>query len=221
MTYSLTWLPDVLNDAGLHVTEVPGWKTRGHGDMGKPVGVICHHIAGAGPKAGSMPYQDLHTVTYGRPDLSGPLCNLALSRDGVFYMVAAGRAYHAGVGSYRGIHDGNRKFVGIEAAQTGYVSGPTGELWDSREIESYAKGCAAILDYLKQPTAMCIGHKEWAPHRKTDPTFNMEQFRGVVALYQDNPRGTWTGTIDRMAARLSPPRQCHDGCEEHVMGQKS
>ncbi len=216
MIYSLVWLPDCLNDAGLKVVEQPGWQTRGHGDMAKPVGIICHHIAGAGPKAGTMPKGDLSIVTHGRPDLSGPLCNLALGRDGTFYVVAAGRAYHAGVGSYRGIRDGNRNFIGVEAAQTGYIGGPTGELWDSREIEAYAKGCAAILDHIKQPVSMCIGHKEWAPNRKTDPTFNMPQFRDIVSMFMKNPRGTWTGTIDRMAARLSPPQMCHDGCSDAV-----
>jgi hypothetical protein len=41
MTYSLTWLPEVLRDAGLEVLEVAGWQTRGHGDMGKVQGVLC------------------------------------------------------------------------------------------------------------------------------------------------------------------------------------
>ena len=29
MTFSLIWLPQVLENAGLKVAEVPGWRTRG------------------------------------------------------------------------------------------------------------------------------------------------------------------------------------------------
>jgi hypothetical protein len=53
MAYSLTWLPDVLKFAGLKVSLVPGWETRGRGDVGRIVGVICHHTAGS--RDGNMP----------------------------------------------------------------------------------------------------------------------------------------------------------------------
>ena len=46
MPYSLTWLPDVLLDAGLKVALVDGWKERGRGDVGTIRGVLCHHTAG-------------------------------------------------------------------------------------------------------------------------------------------------------------------------------
>jgi hypothetical protein len=34
MTFSLAWIPEVLEDAGLKVAEQPGWRTRGRGEMG-------------------------------------------------------------------------------------------------------------------------------------------------------------------------------------------
>jgi hypothetical protein len=55
MVFSLTWLPEVLEDAGLKVAEHPGWRTRGRGDVGKIRGVICHHTAGASKAHGVMP----------------------------------------------------------------------------------------------------------------------------------------------------------------------
>ena len=46
MIYSLTWLPGVLESAGLKVAPVDGWESRGRGDVGPTLGVMCHHTAG-------------------------------------------------------------------------------------------------------------------------------------------------------------------------------
>src|SRR4051812_9932387 len=99
MTYSCTWLADTLRNAGLSVIEQPGWQSRGRAEMGEVKGAICHHTAGAA--TGDHP--SLSTVENGRPDLPGPLSHLFLSRSGAFYVLAAGRCNHAGVGVWRGI----------------------------------------------------------------------------------------------------------------------
>ena len=39
-TFSLTWLPQVLEEAGLKVAEAPGWRTRGRAEMGVVRGVM-------------------------------------------------------------------------------------------------------------------------------------------------------------------------------------
>jgi len=176
MTFSLIWLPKVLKDAGLKVAEQPGWQTRGHGDVDDIKGVICHHTAG--PLNGNMP--SLGIVTNGRPDLSGPLSQLCLGRDGTYFVVAAGRAFHAGAGSWQGISSGNSSFIGIEAENSGFVSGPKAEFpWPTIQMDSYVRGCAAILAHIKAEPIMCCGHKEYAlpKGRKNDPTFNMDVFR--------------------------------------------
>ncbi len=92
--YKLTWLDDTLRKADLKVIEEPGWQTRGHGDMGATQGVICHHTAG--PRVGNSP--SLKVVRDGRANLSGPLAQLFLARDGTYHVIAAGKAYHAGAG---------------------------------------------------------------------------------------------------------------------------
>ena len=97
MAFSLTWLPTVLKDRGLKVALTDGWENRGHGDIGKIVGVICHHTATPGKKA-NMP--TLKTLIQGRPDLSGPLAQLGLGRDGTYYVVAGDLDGDA-EGSYR------------------------------------------------------------------------------------------------------------------------
>lgn len=179
MAFSLTWLPEVLEDAGLKVAEQPGWRTRGHGDMGSVKGVMCHHTAG--PLKGNMPSLDI--VTNGRPGLDGPLAQLCLGRDGAFYVVAAGRASHAGSGNWQGIAAGNSSFIGIEAENTGLTTGPKADPWPDVQMDAYRRGVAAILTKIGANAIMCCGHKEYRLPIgfKTDPTFDMIDFRQKVA----------------------------------------
>jgi N-acetyl-anhydromuramyl-L-alanine amidase AmpD len=179
MAFSLTWLPRVLLDAGLKVAEQPGWKTRGHGDVGDVVGVMCHHTAG--PRQGNMP--SLGVVTHGRPDLAGPLSQLCLGRDGTLFVVAAGRCFHAGNGNWQGVATGNSSFISIEAENTGVETGPNADPWPAVQLDAYRRAVAAILRKLRANAIMCCGHKEYAlpSGRKIDPTLDMEQFRRHVA----------------------------------------
>lgn len=179
MAFSLTWLPEVLEDAGLKVAEQPGWRSRGRGDVGVIRGVMCHHTAG--PLNGIMP--SLGTVTDGRPDLPGPLAQLCLGRDGTFFIVAAGRANHAGAGNWQGITTGNSSFIGIEAENTGETTGPKADPWPAVQIDAYRRGVAAILKKIGANSIMCCGHKEYAlpVGRKIDPTFDTNDFRLQVA----------------------------------------
>ncbi|MEA3061722.1 MAG: hypothetical protein QOJ94_1503 [Sphingomonadales bacterium] len=178
---SLDWLPEVLRSAGLKVAEQPGWLTRG-GPMGQVRGVICHHTAG--PRGGNMP--SLGIVTRGRSDLPGPLAQLGLGRDGTYYVIAAGRANHAGRGIWRNISTGNSSFIGIEAENCGTADDP----WPEVQMEAYARGVAAILRRLGSDAGLCCGHKEYAlPRgRKPDPLFDMDEFRERV-------RGIMAGTV--------------------------
>ena len=173
MVYSLAWLPDALLGAGLKVAPVDGWEIRGRGDVGRTLGILCHHTAG--PKNGNMP--SLDTIIHGRPDLNGPLAQLGLGRDGTFYVIAAGRCNHAGEGAWRGINSGNTNFIGIEAENTGL---PDDTPWPAIQIDAYQRGVAAILKHVGLGPECCAGHKEYAPHRKTDPTLNMDNFRATV-----------------------------------------
>lgn len=175
MAYSLTWLAEVLLDAGLKVAEVPDWRSRGLKEMGDVRGVICHHTAGA--VTGNMP--SLGLIKSGRPDLKGPLAQLGLGRDGTFYCIAAGFCQHAGKGEWHGQTGGNTNFIGIEAENTGL---PGDSPWPVIQMEAYARGIAAILTHLDLPVGMCCGHKEWAipKGRKSDPDFDMEAFRSQV-----------------------------------------
>lgn len=176
MAYLLSWLPDVLKAAGLKVALVDGWENRGRGNVGSIVGIICHHTAG--PKSGNMP--SLGTLVKGRADLPGPLAQLGLGRDGTYYVIAAGRANHAGKGAWKGVSTGNTSFIGIEAENTGL---PNDSPWPTEQIDAYHRGVAAILAHIGRGAEWCAGHKEYAiPRgRKSDPDFDMVAFRSSVA----------------------------------------
>lgn len=173
MAFSLTWLPEVLLAENLKVAEVEGWASRGRSEMGKVRGVMLHHTAG--PREGNMP--SLRILRDGREDLAGPLAQLGLGRDGTYYVVAAGRANHAGKGEWRGIRSGNSSFIGIEVENNG-----RGEQWPDVQMDACRRGVAALLRHIGALPAMCCGHKEYAPGRKPDPAaFDMKQFRDDVA----------------------------------------
>lgn len=184
MLYKLTWLPDVLENAGLKVAETPGWRTRGRADMGTVRGVMCHHTATPKTIIGNMP--SLNMLINGRPAgphstaLAGPLAQLGLGRDGTFYVIAAGRANHAGAGRWEDVTLGNSCFIGIEAENSGLADDP----WPAVQIDAYQRGAAAILKQVGAGAGMCCGHKEYATPagRKTDPSFDMPSFRSAVGL---------------------------------------
>ena len=185
MPFQLTWLAKVLEDAGLKVSPVEGWETRGRGDMGEVFGIICHHTGTENPKRLNMP--TLRSLRDGRKKsakleaLPGPLAQLGLARDGTYFVIAAGRAIHAGDGSFQGV-SGNRRFIGIEAENEGSM----GDFpWPAVQLDAYHRGVAAILKHLGKDATFCCGHKEYAPKRKPDPNLSMKDFRQAVQAILD------------------------------------
>lgn len=164
----LSWLAGVLRNAGLDVIEVPGWQTRG-ADLGDVAVVIGHHTATSAKATGDMP--TLRMLVDGRgeptdPDyLPGPLSQLGLGRSGTCYVVAAGKANHAGKGAWTGIQASNRT-IGIEAEHPGDNSP-----WPAQQLDAYDRLIAALLRRLGYPATSYCGHREWAlpPGRKPDP----------------------------------------------------
>ena len=177
MSFSLIWMPEVLRAAGLKVAETEGWANRGRSEMGRIRGVMCHHTGNAG--SGNMPTLNMLKVGRGGPrPLRGPLSQLGLGRDGTYYVVAAGRANHAGEGDWKGFTNGNSNFIGIEAENGGTESHD----WPEVQLDAYQRGVAAILKHVGLDADMCCGHREYAlpPGRKPDPLFDMNQFRASI-----------------------------------------
>ena len=176
MSPRLMWMPDVLSGAGLKVSLVDGWETRGHDGLGRILGVICHYT-GTPDTRRNMPTLDL--LVRGRSDLPGPLSQLGLGRDGTYYIIASGRANHAGRGEWNGITAGNTSLIGVEAENSGRRDDP----WPAVQLDAYHRGVAAILREVGRTAASCCGHREYArpTGRKTDPNFEMDDFRQRVA----------------------------------------
>src|SRR5215471_9107410 len=171
-----TGIASRLRSAGLAVVECSGWQSRGSSSF-TPQGSVNHHTAG--PASGATP--SLNTCINGRPDLSGPLCNVMQSRepneDDKFYVVAAGRANHAGSGGWRGL-SGNSTVYGLEIEHTG-----TSPLSEKRQ--RLAARCHAAL-IGKISSDMVCQHFEWAPTRKIDAATGVvgNTFRSYVKQYQ-------------------------------------
>ncbi|GLC27792.1 peptidoglycan recognition protein family protein [Roseisolibacter agri] len=176
MSPRLHWLPDVLEGAGLKVARQPGWETRGSDTMGPIRGVICHYTA-TPDRTKVMP--TLGLLIRGRDDLPGPLSQLGLGRDGTYFVIASGKANHAGRGAWNGIETGNSSFIGIEAENSGRRDDP----WPPIQLDAYHRGVAAILAFVGRTAASCCGHAEWAlpAGRKSDPGLDMHAFRQNVA----------------------------------------
>jgi hypothetical protein len=168
-----TGIASRLRDAGLRVVEVDDWQARGSSDFG-PKGSVAHHTAGS--SSGATP--SLNTCINGRPDLAGPLCNVFQSRepDGrdIAYVVAAGKANHAGEGTWNGL-TGNASVYGLETEHTGTSPMPEGR------IDIAARIHAAMHQGDVQNVCQ---HYEWAAGgRKVDMATNVggQDFRARVS----------------------------------------
>lgn len=149
---------------GKSLKEIAGWKTRGSSAFDPKVSVN-HHTAG--PRNGELP--SLATLIYGRSDLPGPLCNAGHGRStrenpgGSIYLIAAGKANHAGPGSWKG-WTGNARAWGLEVEHIGYPTEPVSdERWDV-----IYRWHAACIDVSGTDASHVAQHFEWAGPRKID-----------------------------------------------------
>lgn len=151
------------------------WRTHGS-SVFNPRGVVCHHDASNRHSGNNGA---LNMIIHGGRDFPGPYGNFQLARNGLLWVVSAGRANHAGKGSWQGLRY-NSSVFGIEAANDGI-----GEPWSAAMLDTYYRLVNALLAEMGQPTIMTCGHKEWTS-RKIDPAFrspsiSMTQFRQRVS----------------------------------------
>jgi hypothetical protein len=167
-----TGIAQRLRDAGLRVIECDGWQSRGSSDF-NPRGSVDHHTAGAA--TGNAPSLDI--CINGRPDLAGPLCNVLQARDNTMYVVAAGRANHAGDGGWRGL-SGNSSVYGIERENVGTSAEP----WRPDQFEAAAQAHAALVRG-KASADMVCRHQEWTTRKIDTHDVNGDDLRARIAFY--------------------------------------
>lgn len=174
----LTDLADACRKSGLQVFEIPGWKTRTRPASSggfSPRGVLVHHTGSSRDDTEYVEWM----ATVGRSDLPAPLCQLALSRTGTVYVVAAGRSNHGGTAKATGpmpAGDANNLYVGIEALNTG------SEGWTPTQYAAYVRLCAALCDHYGWHPNTVRAHRETSVTGKWDPgLLDMDKFRTDIA----------------------------------------
>jgi hypothetical protein len=168
----LTWLADEFRKAGLKVSEVAGWKTRGSESF-SPVGVTWHATAGS---RNSTAQGEVNVILNGSSSAPPPIAQLMIYRDGTIYVCAAGRCNHNKVGwagPNKGL--GNTALLGIEMANDN-----KGEPWPTAQLDAARKATAIIMRKLgADPMKRLAGHYEHQPYSgrppgekstKTDPS---------------------------------------------------
>lgn len=152
---TISWLPDVLEDAGLRVTVASGYRTNGRPGDFAPRGTLTHHTGST--SSASTPHPAARVLVKGRSDLPGPLCQWSVGYDGSVLVVSIGRANHAGKAKAFGkipAGDGNELYVGCEVDTNGTQAMPPAQ------FEALVVGTAAIHRKL--------GVDEWAAARHAD-----------------------------------------------------
>ena len=165
-----------LRAAGLSVVEVDGWQNRGSSDANFR-GAVTHHTAG--PATGNIP--SLNTLIYGRSDLPGPLCNVAQARNNDAYVIASGRANHAGSGGWKGL-SGNSSVYGLEIENVGTGAEP----WRQDQVDTSARIQAALIRGRAGADMVCQ-HKEWTDRKIDAVDADGNTFRGRVDYFLRHP----------------------------------
>lgn len=212
---------------GVAVHEHAGWRTHNRnakGAWGPVNGSVVHHT---GPY--STEAQILGFVWSGEADLPGPLCTGLIGKKGDVYLVANGRANHAGGGDARvlaavtgenygdyppathehqdssGAIDGNSHFYGWECVNKGDGK----ETWPAAQYVAMVRVQAAIIrahrakgDNWGVGGKSIIGHLEWSDWKSDPKGIPMPKLRKDVAACLALPAGKWGGTVKKVVLTL-------------------
>lgn len=145
-----------LKDSG-GLNYAPGWVGTTNFSMRRPNFVIIHHTAQ------NSCDETLKTFTLTRTQVSA---HYVICRDGTVHHMLNDllRAHHAGFGKWGNISDMNSGSIGIEIDNNG------SEPFTEQQMNSLL----LLLERLKKayniPQTNFIGHMDWAPGRKVDPS---------------------------------------------------
>ncbi len=192
---SASKLIQVLRAEGLTVREHKRWRThnRNHKGAWGPInGVMMHHTVSSGRDSSVALCYNGHSA------LPGPLCHGVIDKNGVVWLVSAGRANHAGAGDpdvlsavisekygdyppadNEATVDGNARFYGFECINLGDGRDP----WPAAQVDAMVRAGAAIARHYGWSAKSIIAHSEWQPG-KIDPRGpgfpDMKEFRARI-----------------------------------------
>lgn len=125
----------------------------------------------------------------------------AVEEDGTVLRLVpeAARAWHAGVGVWRGERDMNSASIGVEIVNGGHDFGlpPFPDI----QIAAVISLCRAVLARWAIPAHNIIGHSDLAPDRKADPGERFPWRRLAEAGVGRWPSGPLAGSSDAASAR--------------------
>lgn len=180
---------------GLEVIEEPGWKTRGASggkDLRDVRAVMWHHTATPRSRFRNDPYPTEQILRHGRPGLSGPLCQIGFDRLGRVHLEGAGKANHAGKGSFGRIprDAGNTYSLGVEAESSGVAPAD----WTPQQLANAPVLGAALSSFFAlDPHGDHCEHKQYSRTGKIDRfgwPGGIAGFREqVAAALKAGPRG--------------------------------
>lgn len=192
---NIPWLADVLRAAGITVVEHGDWRNHYRPGSFAPFGVLWHHTAGSTTSA-SNPHPSLNICINGRSDLPGPLCHALVDYFGVFHVISAGRANHAGTARASGpipAGDGNTMLVGWEIDYNG-----VSQSMSAAQYTQSLKATAAVLKQFGRDASYARGHRETSTTGKIDPAFcDLDVMRSdVAALMNTTPPPAYQAIVD-------------------------
>ncbi|MGC4805333.1 N-acetylmuramoyl-L-alanine amidase, partial [Micromonospora sp. DT233] len=183
----IPWLADVLRAAGVAVVEEGNWRARGVSGSFAPIGVLWHHTAAT--SSPSRPAPALGVCINGRSDLPGPLCHALVDYHGVFHLISANRANHAGNSRGSGpipAGNGNTMLIGWEIDYNGVDQSMT-----PAQYAASVAATAAVLRTLGRDASYARGHRETSTTGKIDPSFiDLDAMRRDVAAAMAGGPGT-------------------------------
>ncbi|MET7952336.1 N-acetylmuramoyl-L-alanine amidase, partial [Micromonospora sp. NPDC005324] len=172
------------------VVEEGNWRSRAVSGPFEPIGVLWHHTASR--SSATNPAPALGTVINGRSDLQGPLCHALVDYNGVFHIIAGGRANHAGECRGSGpipAGDGNTLMVGWEIDYDGVTQTMT-----AAQYTASVAATAAVLRRLNRDASYARGHRETSTTGKIDPSFiDLDAMRADVARHTTHRVGVVKG----------------------------
>lgn len=189
---NLTNLPALLRALNAPYEEVAGWQSRtvDRTAMWSPQWIVNHHTASKNP----VGHESLSWVTNGGlPGVRPPYCHALIGREPKIFLVAAGRANHAGTGGpFKNVPKDsmNPYGYGIEVEAPGLALDFT-----SGQYDLMCKLNAAVLWILGQPVTHVIRHKDWTDGgvdgvpilptkgRKVDIRYDLGPVRSLTQSY--------------------------------------